>query len=116
MKITAKLISLGDMTEGTNKQGNAWRKAVAVVETMEQYPKKIAIDFFNAALEAVKMQPMGSVLDIEIEINSREYNGKWYTSVSGRGFEPHPMQAQQQAHRQEVPNFDNADGDGDLPF
>lgn len=86
MEITAKLISLGNATEGTSAKG-PWRKATAVFETQEQYPKNIAVDFFNTKLEEVTKIPIGSVCTVKFDVSSREFNGKWYTNCNGFGIE-----------------------------
>ena len=82
MEITAKLISLGNATEGTSAKG-PWRNATAIFETQEEYPKTIAVDFFNTKLEEVTKIPLGSICVVKFDVSSREFNGKYYTKLNG---------------------------------
>lgn len=89
MEATLKLIQFGEVTEGTNKKGEPWRKGVVIFETEdEKYPKQIAIDFFNSRLEEVAKLRVGDTCNVKFDISSREYNGKFYTSLSAYGIEP----------------------------
>lgn len=94
MEITAKLISLGNATEGPSTKG-PWRKATAVFETQEQFTKTIAVDFFNTKLEEVTKIPLGSVCIVKFDVSSREFNGKWYTNCNGFGVEVQGQSAPQ---------------------
>ena len=123
MELTARLTSLGQASEGTNKQGNPWRKATAVFETQEQYPKTIAVDFFNSRLEEAAKIPLGTVCKVNFDINSREYNGKWYTNLTGFGIEAtgaaqaaQPQAAYQQSFDRPLPPLAQAEPQDDLPF
>jgi hypothetical protein len=88
MEITAKLIKIEAAQEGTSAKG-PWRKAIAVFETEEQYPKTIAVSFFNANLEAATKIPLGTTCTVKFDIKSREFNGKWYTDINGFGITAH---------------------------
>lgn len=69
------------MAGGTSKAGNNWEKATLIVETLEQYPKKVAISNMRRAGEFNSL-PIGTTATFEIEVESREYNGRWYTEVN----------------------------------
>lgn len=103
MEITAKLIRLGNASEGTSQKG-PWRKATAVFETQEQYPNTVAVDFFNTRLEEVAKIPLGSICKVKFDVSSREYNGKWYTNLNGSGVEV--LQAHQQHQPEQRPIWD----------
>ena len=47
MEVTGKIILALPEMSGTSKAGNAWKKREYVLETQEQYPKKIHFDFFT---------------------------------------------------------------------
>lgn len=120
MELTARLTSLANATEGVNQQGNPWRKATATFETGGQYPKTVAIDFFNTNLEAAARIPLGTVCKVKFDIQSREYNGKWYTNLTGFGIEAAqqpPQQQPQPSWDAPVPPLDQQPGvEDDLPF
>lgn len=79
MQISAKLIQIFPLQSGTGKNGE-WKKQDIIVETQEQYPKKICVSVWG---DKIPSQPLivGINLLIDIDIESREYNGRWYTDV-----------------------------------
>lgn len=79
MQISAKLIQILPLQSGTGKNGE-WKKQDIIVETQEQYPKKICVSVWG---DKIPSQPLivGINLLIDIDIESREYNGRWYTDV-----------------------------------
>lgn len=103
--------------------GKEWHKQTAVLQTSEQYPKSIAFDMFNDRIIPLQV---GQSVHVQISIESREYQGRWYTNVNAISVEqaapmgasqpmPYPQtpqqtyqQAPQQAQAQQV--------NSDLPF
>lgn len=81
MQVQATLKQITNPQEGVNKQGNPWRKAVIVADTIGNYSKTIAFIAFNSTLDEVTKLNPGAVIDIEFDLESREYNGKWYTDA-----------------------------------
>jgi hypothetical protein len=79
MNITAKLIQLLPLQTGMSKNGQ-WRKQDIVVETDGQYPKKVCISIWGDKINE-KQLIIGTDLNISFELESREFNGKWYTDV-----------------------------------
>ena len=79
MQILAKLIQILPLQSGTGKNGE-WKKQDIIVETQEQYPKKICVSVWG---DKIPSQPLivGINLLIDIDIESREYNDRWYTDV-----------------------------------
>jgi len=120
METKARLTQITNASEGTSAKG-AWRKATAIFETQEQYPKTIAVDFFNSKLDEVTKIPLGTVCTVRFDISSREFNGKWYTNLSGFGIEAQTQQPPQQQPQNYAPSWaqepqqDEA-GQDDLPF
>ena len=87
MEITGKVVRLGTLTEGTSTRG-PWRKQELIIETEEQYPRTVClICWTNQIDEAQKFAP-GQTIKAQIEISSREFNGKWYTDVRVWRFDP----------------------------
>lgn len=81
VKFTATVKNILPVERGTSRSGNPWQKGIIIVETTGQYPKVIALTLFNRALENVRVQ-LGLMYDFEADIESREYNGRWYTEVT----------------------------------
>ena len=97
MEVTGKIIQKLPLQEGTSKAGNAWKKQIYVLETInESFPKKIAFDFFgDRVAEYDAICEVGNVITLSFDIESREYNGRWYTDI--RGWKAAPYVAQQAA-------------------
>lgn len=79
MQITAKLTQLLPLQTGTGKNG-PWKKQDIIVETEATYPKKICISIWGDKIDASQLQP-GNNLKIDFDVESREFNGRWYTDV-----------------------------------
>lgn len=79
MQITAKLIQVLPLQSGTGKNGE-WKKQEIVVETNAQYPKKICISVWGDKINDSQLK-LGNELTIDFDVESREYNGRWYTDV-----------------------------------
>jgi len=121
MQLTAKLIQLMPVQTGMGKNGE-WRKQSIILETDGMYPKKVCITLWGDKINEAVLQE-GSILDVSFDIESREYNGNWYTDlrawkVEPAGTSPAP-QAAYNAPQQQTPPVAPVDfsGDGDdLPF
>ncbi|MCC6722495.1 MAG: DUF3127 domain-containing protein [Bacteroidia bacterium] len=80
MEIQGKLISKLPEQTGASSKGE-WKKQDAVFETLEQYPKKICITFWSERVDELKKISEGETIKIFFDIESREYQGKWYTNL-----------------------------------
>ncbi len=79
MQLNAKLISLLPLQTGNGKNGT-WKKQDIIVETDGQYPKKVCVSIWGDKIDEKKLVP-GNRLKIDFDVESREYNGRWYTDV-----------------------------------
>lgn len=79
MNVKGKVVSILEVVTGEGKNG-LWTKGGYVIETLDdKYPKKIAIDLFNDNLDNIPS--VGEVVTSHLNIESREFNSKWYTNV-----------------------------------
>ena len=79
MEITGKVISLLPLQKGTGKNGE-WKKQDFILETQSQYPKKVCISLWGPKIDQYNIKS-GDTISAKIEVESREFNGKWYTDV-----------------------------------
>ena len=86
MQLTAKLIQLLPLQTGAGKNG-AWKKQDIIVETEGTYPKKVCISIWGDKINESVLK-VGSQLSISFDVESREYNGRWYTDVKAWKIEP----------------------------
>ena len=76
------------LESGVSKSGNQWSKASVIfdVTTNPQYPKLVKVSNMKKADVFAKLTP-GTKVNLKVEIESREYNGRWYTEVSAWGWD-----------------------------
>ena len=78
MQITAKLIQILPLQTGQGKNGE-WKKQDFIIETSGQYPKKVCVTAWGKTVDCVPS--IGTEVNVSFDIESREYNGKYYTEV-----------------------------------
>ena len=81
MEITGKLIQKLPVQSGVSSTGNNWSKAEFVIETIEQYPRKVCANLWGERAKALDQFQLGSLITVSFDLESREYNGRWYTDV-----------------------------------
>ena len=111
MEITGKLIQLLAPQTGTGKNGT-WKKQEFVIETGDAYPKKVCIAAWGDKIDMSKFG-VGQSLKVSFDVESREYNGKWYTDVKAWNVQGGEAPKQDDFPNQEKSFVDNSD---DLPF
>ena len=80
MEITGRIIAVLPVQGGISKNGNEWKKQEYVLETHDQYPKKVCFQIFGAdRIDQAAIQP-GEELTVFFDIDSREYQGRWFTN------------------------------------
>ncbi len=80
LESTGKIIQIQPQESGVGKNGT-WVKQNIVIETNEQFPKKICLQLWGDKVEQAKDYKVGNLLKVTAAVESREYNGKWYTDV-----------------------------------
>lgn len=79
MQLTAKLIQLLPLQTGVGKNGE-WEKQDIILETPGQYPKKVCVSVWGDKINDAHLQ-VGNQLIVDFDVESREFNGKWYTDL-----------------------------------
>lgn len=82
MEIVGKIILALPEVSGTSKAGNPWKKREYVLETLDTYPRKVMFNFFNAKADQYALTP-GQTIRLTFDLESREFNNRWYTDVRG---------------------------------
>ena len=80
LTIEGKLVQILPLQEGNSTRG-AWKKQDFILETTEQYPKKVCISCWGEKVDELQKFQPNETLSIAINVESREYNGRWYTEV-----------------------------------
>jgi hypothetical protein len=80
VELKGRLFQILPKESGEGRNGR-WEKQQFVIETMEQYPKKICIVLWGDKISMLNGVNEGDELNVAVNIESREYNGRWYTDV-----------------------------------
>lgn len=82
MEITGKIIAVLPEKGGISQRtGSEWKVQEYVLETQEQYPRKMCFDVFGADKIAQFAIKIGDQLTVSFDIDAREYQGRWYNSI-----------------------------------
>jgi hypothetical protein len=79
LQIEGKVAKILEEQSGESKNG-PWRKRDFILETSGQYPKQVCITQWGDNIDQSEVKE-GEQVTASIDIQSREYNGKWYTDV-----------------------------------
>lgn len=79
MEVTGKVVQLLPLVKGQSAKGE-WKKQEFILETQGQYPKKVCISLWG---DRVDQNPLteGDLITASVDLESREYNGRWYTEA-----------------------------------
>lgn len=120
MQFIAKLVQVLPIQSGMGKNGE-WKRQSIIVETDGMYPKKVCVTLWGDKVGDTNLLQEGNMLDISFDLESREFNGRWYTDVrawkvevAGAAGSAGPMPANNPAPTTPV-NFSGDSGE-DLPF
>lgn len=81
LEITGKLLQVLPEQTGTGKNGT-WVKQEFLLEIADdQFPKKICFSLWGEKTQALKSMQPGTTLKVSFNVESREYNGKWFTDA-----------------------------------
>ena len=82
MEVSGKIIQVLPEQGGVSKtSGKEWKLQAYVLETQEQYPRKVHFEVFGE--DRIKANPcqVDEIVTVSFDIESREFNGRWYTSI-----------------------------------
>jgi hypothetical protein len=122
MEVQGNVIQLLEEQSGDGRNGK-WRKREYVIETGGQYPRKICFNLWGDKIDQFPMK-VGDAVNVSFDIESRDFNGRWYTDVkawkvekvSNDGAGSSPARAAE-ADFQSPPDLNiPPPGEDDLPF
>jgi hypothetical protein len=128
LTISGRIALILPLQTGTSKAGNPWKKQGYILETGGQYPRKVCFSLFGDKVDQFPIQ-VGQDVTVSIDIESREFNGRWYTEINAwnivqTGAQPAAPAPQQVAtapavapvQPQPAPQTPQQQAVGDLPF
>ncbi|MDD3567637.1 MAG: DUF3127 domain-containing protein [Bacteroidales bacterium] len=125
MEISGKLVEKLPQQTGQGRNGQ-WVKQEFILETQEQYPRKVCIALWGDKAREIDSIAIGESLKASINVESREFNGKWYTDVKAwrieklgaagqSGADAPPTMPSLDELPPDIPQLDD-DAANDLPF
>ena len=123
LELSGKVMQLLSEQTGTGKNGQ-WVKQDFIIETEEQYPRKVCFSAWGEKVSMVKTLKAGTPVKVSFNIESREFNGRWYTDLriwkleiaESAGNTATPAHAADPGLEPLLPGGAEDPGENDLPF
>ena len=107
MEVKGRIIQKLDPQSGTSKAGNQWKKQEYILETLDNFPRKICFDFFGERADQYPLN-VGDMVNLSFDIESAQAPMPPADAGMPQPAAPSPMS--------EVPNFSEPQDGDDLPF
>lgn len=125
MELSGKIIAVLPAKEGVSKAGNPWKTQEYVLETHDQYPRKMCFNLFGADKIAQFNIQIGEEVTVSFDIDCREWQGRWFNDIRAWKVERSGAQPMAPAGEPAVPftapssapvDFTASSEGDDLPF
>ncbi len=114
LALAGKITHVLPEKSGTSSRGG-WRKQEYVIEIPGDYPKQVCFMVWGDKIDQLRIAE-GDELTVHFDLESREYNGRWYTDVKAwrvdRGSNPAEAGGEEPPPWDEQPPISN----DDIPF
>jgi hypothetical protein len=82
LSLTGTLTKKLKAESGTSKAGKEWIKQTFVIDTGDEYNPEVAFSCFGEEkVNNLKKFKKGANVEVLFNVNSREYEGKYYTNI-----------------------------------
>ncbi len=96
MEFQGTVFKIQPEIKGTSARGD-WQRQEVIFEMMDgQYSRKVAVTFFNKPNEVAGLS-VGMSYNVSFNLESREFNDRWYTDVRAWRILPADAATQQSA-------------------
>ncbi len=121
LSVKGKVDQILEPQSGVSRAGKEWSKQEFVIETDEQYPRKVCFTLFGDKVDLIKGLASGEDIEVSFNLESREFNGRWFHNinawkidkVSADGNLPEPPP---EFGMEDIPPESGEDAANDLPF
>ena len=120
VEIIGKIIEILPEKSGQSTNGE-WRKQEYILETETSYPKKICFVVWGDKIEQFNLKK-GESVEVSVDLESREYNGRWYTDVKAWKVSKDQVSVSNEETNKELDHYESEKeskqslDDGDIPF
>ncbi|WP_418991503.1 DUF3127 domain-containing protein [Alistipes sp.] len=92
MEFEGTVFRIMPVTKGTSARGE-WQRQDVVFEYADgTYSRKICVTFFNKPDDVARLKE-GATYQVSVNVESREYNGRWYTDIRAWRLQPKQTEA-----------------------
>ena len=113
-EINGKVIAVLPIATGEGKNGT-WKSQDYVLETGGQYPKKVCFNLFGDSIEKFNVG-IDDEIKVSYDIESREYNGRWFTTIRAWKVEKEAVSSVEVPGRADQSTTPAVDDKDELPF
>ncbi|WP_340111093.1 DUF3127 domain-containing protein [Maribellus mangrovi] len=82
LSVKGKIDQILEPQSGVSRAGKEWKKQDFVIETDEQFPRKVCFTLFGDKVDMVSDIAQGQEVEVSFNLESREYNGRWFTNAT----------------------------------
>ena len=102
MEFEGTVYRIMPVTKGTSSRGE-WQRQDVVFEMNDgSFTRKICVTFFNKPDDVARLRE-GATYQVSVNIESREYNGRWYTDIRAWRIQPRQQEAPAAAPMPDMP-------------
>lgn len=88
IQVKGTVIQILKAESGVSKAGKEWKKQEFVIETNEQFPKKVCFTLFGDKISLMEGLTEGTEVEVFFSVESRDFNGKWFHNINAWKIEP----------------------------
>ncbi len=82
IQVKGTVIQVLKPESGVSKAGKEWKKQEFVIETNEQFPKKVCFTLFGDKISLIDGIAEGTEVEVFFSVESRDFNGKWFHNIN----------------------------------
>lgn len=88
LEVKGQLIQILPVQSGTSKAGKEWSKQEFIIETEEQFPKKVCFTLFGDKVSLLNGISVNDQVEVSFNVESREFSGRWYHNINAWRINP----------------------------
>ena len=121
IQVKGTVVQILKSETGVSKAGKEWKKQEFVIETNEQYPKKVCFTLFGDKSSLLDGITEGKEVEVFFSVESRDFNGKWFHNINAWKIELAGVGTAAKSYPPEfsagdIPPEASEDNGNDLPF
>lgn len=121
IQVKGTVIQILKPESGVSKAGKEWKKQEFVIETNEQFPKKVCFTLFGDKSSLLDGITEGLEVEVFFSVESRDFNGKWFHNINAWKIEQASSSSSSKNYPPEflsdnIPPEPADDSGNDLPF